>query len=105
MSVGQTDRELGAPSLRVAGRNNGEPPRGLLAQKELHVSSQQQALLSQAIDSSFRKNIHRGAERSQRQNRRVAKLPAFSSRNGVEIGAHLETHSLIMSPPSGVPRP
>ena len=49
-------------------------------------------------------NLHRGAQRRQRQYRRIAQLPALRSRHRMKIGPHLETSRLIVAPPSGEAR-
>ena len=73
----------------------------MLFEQMFHVAGQLLAFGSEPVYAGVMEQIHGGAQGGQRQDRRVADLPAFHARDGLKCRWHFEAGLFVVSPPSG----
>src|SRR5208337_3827690 len=88
-------------AVLFARADDAKTRRALLIQQELHISGQRFALRAQILHAGLGKNFHGSPQSGQRQNWRIAQLPALRAAHGMKIWSHVEASFLVVSPPPG----
>src|SRR6185503_19823852 len=90
--------------LGVRRSQDAHAPAELAVEQPLEVTRQLERLAPEALHAGLVEQLERRLERRERQDRRIADLPPFRSRQRRELRFHEEAAPAIVAPPACEPR-